>query len=207
MLAGQTLVGPEYFSVMVARAAKLFGLRLHLTVAPNGVIEDWCLAPAAVHDSQVMPVLLEDQAGRVVLGDGAYHNPTVEPVLEAHDVVVFAPPRKDATAVVPWPASLRQQFSRVRQGVETCFSRLSTVFDIQRPRARSLKGIASRVSTRILAYTLCFLTTPDIVPWFTNTTRISVRCYVAPGVRAGRGLKPWQHRPALPDLSGVGWHQ
>lgn len=170
MLAGQTLVGPEYFSVMVARAAKLFGLRLHLTVAPNGVIEDWCLAPAAVHDSQVMPVLLEDQAGRVVLGDGAYHNPTVEPVLEAHDVVVFAPPRKDATAVVPWPASLRQQFSRVRQGVETCFSRLSTVFDIQRPRARSLKGIVSRVSTRILAYTLCFLTTPDIVPWFTNTT-------------------------------------
>ena len=140
MLAGQTLVGPEYFSVMVARAAKLFGLRLHLTVAPNGVIEDWCLAPAAVHDSQVMPVLLEDQAGRVVLGDGAYHNPTVEPVLEAHDVVVFAPPRKDATAVVPWPASLRQQFSRVRQGVETCFSRLSTVFDIQRPRGTFAQG-------------------------------------------------------------------
>lgn len=166
----QLVAGPAYFSVMVTRAAKLFGLRLSLTVAPNGVIDEWCLAPAGVHDSQVMPALLEDRADRVVLGDGAYHNPTVEPVLEAHDIVVRAPPRRDAKAVEPWPHALRQQFSAVRQQVETVFSTLTTVFDVQRPRARSLKGVVSRISTRMLAYTLCFLTTPDIVPRRTNRT-------------------------------------
>lgn len=166
----QTVAGPEYFSVMVTRAAKLFGLRVTVTVAPNGVIDEWCLAPAAVHDSQVLPGLLEDQANRVVLGDGAYHNPTAQPVLEAHDVIVFAPPRRDAKAVAPWPDALRKQFSAVRQRIETVFSTLSTVFDFQRPRARSLKGVVSRISTRILAYTLCFLTTPDLVPRFTTTT-------------------------------------
>jgi hypothetical protein len=154
----QTVVGPEYFSVMVTRAAKLFGLRVTVTVTPNGVIDQWCLAPAAVHDSQVMPVLLDDQADQVVLGDGAYHNPTAEPVLAAHDIQVFAPPRCNAKAVTPWPQALRRQFSAIRQRVETVFSTLTTVFDLQRPRARSLKGIVSRISTRILAYTLCFLT-------------------------------------------------
>lgn len=160
--AGQThtVAGPEYFSVMVTRRAKLFGLRLHLTVTPAGVIDEWLLAPAGVHDSQVMPVLVDQATDRTILGDGAYHNPTQAPVLAARDVVVYAPPRRDSRQHRPWPTHIRRQFSAVRQRIETTFSVLATVFAIQCPRARSLKGVVSRISTRLLAYTLCFLTEP-----------------------------------------------
>jgi hypothetical protein len=34
----------------------------------------------------------------------------------------------------------------LRQRIETVFSALSAVFDVQRPRARSLKGMVCRIS-------------------------------------------------------------
>ena len=82
----------------------------------------------------------------------------------------LAPPRRDAKEVRPWPRPLREHFSAVRQKVETVLRVLTTVFDLQRPRARSLKGVVCRISTRILEDTLCFLTTPDSVPRITTTT-------------------------------------
>lgn len=166
----ETVAGPEYFSVMVTRAAKLFGLRLHVTITPTGIIDEWLLAPAAVHDSQVMPALFDHARDRVGIGDGAFHNPTQAPVLAARNVVVYAPPRRDSTQRAPWPTHVRRQFSTLRQPIETVFSVLSTVFDIQRPRARSLKGVVCRISTRLLAYTLCFLTQPLLVHFRTSLT-------------------------------------
>lgn len=82
------------------------------------------------------------------------------PALAARGVVVYAPPRRDSKQVAPWPLELRWRFSAMRQGVETVLSVLSTVFDIQRPRARSFQGVVCRISTRILAYTLCIITQP-----------------------------------------------
>lgn len=46
---------------------------------------------------------------------------------------------------------------RVRHRVETVFSVLTTVFNVQRPRGRSLAGHVVRVATCILAHTLSFL--------------------------------------------------
>jgi hypothetical protein len=166
----ETVAGPEYFSVMVTRQAKLFGLRLHVTVTPQGVLDEWLLAPAAVHDSQVMPALFDQATNRVGSGDGAFHNPTQAPAMAARNVVVYAPPRRDSKQREPWPKHVRRQFSTLRQPIETVFSVLSTVFDIQRPRARSLKGVVCRISTRLLAYTLCFLTQPLLVHSRTSPT-------------------------------------
>jgi hypothetical protein len=155
---------------MITRQAKLLGLRLHVTVTPHGVLDEWLLAPAAVHDSQVMPALFDQARDRVGIGDGAFHNPAQAPVLTARNVVVYAPPRRDSTQCAPWPTHVRRQFSTLRQPIETVFSVLSTVFDIQRPRARSLKGVVCRISTRLLAYTLCFLSQLLLVHFRTSLT-------------------------------------
>jgi len=53
------VTGSDYFGVMKSRGAKLFGLRLHLTTTTGQVVDDWLLAPAAPHDSQVMPAFFE----------------------------------------------------------------------------------------------------------------------------------------------------
>lgn len=151
-----TLAGPAYFGIAKSQGAKVFGLRLVLTISTEQVIDDWMLAPASHHDSVTLPALLEDEASLQVLGDGAYHRPLSEAVLaEKHDIHVLAPPRKDSRS--PWPEALRHTVTRLRRNIETALSILAVVFHVERPNARSLHGLVCRISTRILAYTLCFV--------------------------------------------------
>jgi DDE family transposase len=154
--ANQTIAGSEYFGVAKSHGAKVFGFRLTLTTTTDQVADRWMLAPASHHDSTTMPAALEETEDTLVLGDGASHNPTAEPVLaEQQAIEVLAPPRKDSRQ--PWPQPLRQLVNRVRRNIETAFSILVTVFDIEHPRARSLHGLIARLSTRLLAYNLCFV--------------------------------------------------
>ena len=103
-----------------------------------------------------MMAALEDKDSWLVLSDGAYHSPGTERILaEKHAIKVLAPPRKDS--LTPWPDELRQLVTRLRRNIETALSILAVVFHIERPNARSLHGLVCRISTRILAYNLCFV--------------------------------------------------
>ena len=55
-----------------------------------------------------------------------------------------------------WSEEIRQILGRVRHQVETVFSVASTVFNLERPRGRSLAGHVVRIATIILAHTLSF---------------------------------------------------
>jgi hypothetical protein len=154
--SNQTIAGSEYFGVAKSHGAKVFGFRLTLTTTTDQVVDRWMLAPAAHHDSTTMPAALEETEDTLVLGDGAYHNPTAEPLLaENQGIELLAPPRKDSRQ--PWPQPMRQLVNRLRRNIETAFSILATVFDIEHPRSRSLHGLITRLSTRLLAYNLCFV--------------------------------------------------
>lgn len=151
-----TLAGPEYFGIAKSHGAKVFGLRLVLTTSTEQVVDGWMLAPASHHDSVMLPALLEEEASLQILGDGAYHRPISESVLaEKHDIHLLAPPRKDSRT--PWPEGLRKTVTHLRRNIETALSILAVVFHVARPNARSLHGLVCRISTRILAYTLCFV--------------------------------------------------
>jgi hypothetical protein len=155
----RTINGSEYFGVATSHGAKVFGFRLAVTTTTAQVLDDWMLVPASYHDSTSLTPLFEQAHDLVVLGDGAYHNPTDAPVLhDKHNITVLAPPRKDSRQ--PWPKRVRRWITRLRRRVETALSVLATVFDIERPNARSLQGVVSRLSTRLLAYNLCFITGP-----------------------------------------------
>jgi hypothetical protein len=79
-------------------------------------------------------------------------------VLTTRDAMVDAPPRRDSALRAPWSPHIRRQFSMLRQRIETVFGVLSAVFDVQRPRARSLRGVVWCISTRLLGSTLCCVT-------------------------------------------------
>ncbi len=149
--------GPEYFGKMYTRAARLFGFRLHLSVTAEQVVGNWLLAPAAYHDSQLMWPLFDEQGQLVLLGDGAYISPIEYSRLALkRDIKVYAPPRRDSRQ--PWPSEFKQVVLKLRRRVETSLSVLSTVFKIEQVGSRSSDGLIVRVATRILAYTLCFIT-------------------------------------------------
>jgi hypothetical protein len=64
-----------------------------------------------------------------------------------------------------WLETACRALGRVRHRVETVYSILTTSFNIQRPRGRSLAGHVVRIATCILAHTLSFfMASPSIVP-------------------------------------------
>jgi DDE family transposase len=151
-----------YFGQMPSRKAALFGFRLHVDTSFDQVVDSWLMAPASVHDSQVTALHEgEDVPGLMKLSDGAFNNPGWrEAMRHKHgaDVRVWALPRRDTRT--PWPAEFRKLVGKVRRRVESALSVLCTVFNIEQPRSRSLSGLVARVATRVLAYTLCFITGP-----------------------------------------------
>ncbi len=46
---------------------------------------------------------------------------------------------------------IRRILGRIRHNIETVFSTLTTVFNLERPRGRSLAGHVARIATCVLA--------------------------------------------------------
>ena len=92
----------------------------------------------------------------MVVGDNAFHNPSAGQWLQQHrQIALVALPRR--TARPGGPTSVRQQVNNVRRTIESALSVLCTVFHLERPGSRSLAGLLSRITTRLLAYTLSFV--------------------------------------------------
>lgn len=114
------------------------------------------LAPAAVPDGKAVDALLENCIDLAVIGDKAYNDEDLEDRLWRNRRIQLLPLRK-SNQKKQWPNEVRRAMGRVRHRVETVFSVLTTVFNVQRPRGRSLTGHVVRVATCILAHTMSFL--------------------------------------------------
>jgi len=152
----ESVYGPEYFGVVTSKKGKFFGLRLHLTTTPDQLIDEWMLAPASVPDGKAVDALLENCTDLAVLGDKAYNDEELEDRLWRKRRIQLLPLRKN-NQKKQWSDDVRRAIGRVRHRVETVFSVLTTVFNVQRPRGRSLAGHVVRVATCILAHTMSFL--------------------------------------------------
>lgn len=154
-----TVAGPEYVGYISSKKARFFGFRLQATVTYDQVVDDWMLAPAARRDGKMMNALLSDSHDLHIFGDNAYHDPVESrQLLLRHNIRIWAIPRKDAQH--PWPKAFKRLVRKLRLRIETAFSVLTTVFNIQQPGSRSLSGLITRMTSRLLAYTLCFITAP-----------------------------------------------
>ena len=157
-----------YFGVCTSKKTQVFGFRLHMDTSLDQVVDRWMLAPASMHDSKGLAGMYEDESTTpgalydlMVLADGAFNNPSwLANMRHKHGkaVQLWAVPRTDSRT--PWPVEFRQLVSKVRRRVETAFSVLNVVFNLEQPASRSLTGLVSRVSTRMLAYTLAFISGP-----------------------------------------------
>lgn len=151
----RSLVGEEYFGVVSSKKTQFFGLRLHVTCTVDQLIDEWLLAPAAPHDSTLLRPLLQACEDLIVVGDKAYNDADQEAELWRTRRITVLPLRK-RNQQQQWPDEVRQALGRVRHRVETAFSTLTTAFNINRPRGRSLAGHVVRIATCILAHTLSF---------------------------------------------------
>lgn len=157
----QSAIGNEYFGVITSKKSKFFGLRLHATVTDDQLIDDWMVAPASVHDVNALDTLLLDTRDIVVLGDKAYNDQELEERLWRKRRIQLLPLRRQ-NQKQQWTDSIRKIIGKIRHRVETVFSTLTTTFNIQRPRGRSLQGHVARITTCILAHTLGFFMLNEI---------------------------------------------
>ena len=155
----QSAIGSDYFGVITSKKAKFFGLRLHATVTDEQLIDEWMVAPASVHDKTALDALLLESRDLVVFGDKAYNDQELEDRLWDKRRIQLLPIRRK-NQQRQWSHSVRKAIGKVRHRVETVFSTLTTTFNIQRPRGRSLQGHVVRITTCILAHTLSFFMLP-----------------------------------------------
>lgn len=151
----QSFVGNQFFGVVTSKKGKFFGLRLHTTTTVDQLIDEWLLAPASIPDPQVLDELVLDCRDLILIGDKIYNDAELEERLWRKRRIMLMPLRKD-NQKKQWPKDVHRILGRIRHRVETVFSTLTTVFNIQRPRGRSVAGHVVRIATCILAHTLSF---------------------------------------------------
>jgi hypothetical protein len=126
----------------------VYGVKLHLLCATNGVPISYELTPANVADVSLTAELiaeaaLEEGVARRLLGDLAYRSGELKEALAEVDILVVTEPS--------------EQQRGVRQQVEIALSSLKRVFGLGETLATTLVGLATRIAAKIAAYTYAFV--------------------------------------------------
>ncbi|HEM5578396.1 TPA: IS982 family transposase [Streptococcus suis] len=130
-----------------------YGFKVHMLVTLSGFILNYVVTPASVHDIKVVYELLEGCKQSVILGDLGYLSSELKKDLEQEGYHLWTPFRKNMTGA---EEHNNWKVMAMRRTVETRFSELCRLFDIEHTLARSLAGLQSRIEQIILAHNLCY---------------------------------------------------
>jgi len=130
--------------------ATFYGFRHHLRISWPGVLTAISVAPANVHDRDLVPELVAGAMGQV-LGDRNYWDPRLTAELAPAGIALLAPFKKRATD--PDPERSRV-LGRVRWRIETVAAQLVERYHLKRLRARDAWHLTSRVLRKVLSHTL-----------------------------------------------------
>jgi len=157
----------EWFGVCTSKKTKFFGPRCHMLTTLDQMIDAWLLAPGSFEDRKPLIPLLEDRQKLGVIGDKGYVSEDLEERLwEEGEHLLLALKRKNQTA--QWPDGIQRLLGRLRHGIETAFSVLTAVFNFEQPGSRSFAGLVTRITAKILAYTVSFFLAEMLTPQLSN---------------------------------------
>lgn len=128
-----------------------FGYKFHAMVSESGVLANFCLTPANVHDVKMMAELTEKFAqGCTVLGDKGYISRQGQlELFEKAGITVITPARKNMKAAHEWKGWMNKK----RRRIETTFAQDCDQFMMKRNYAKTFLGLFTRITAKIAAYT------------------------------------------------------
>jgi hypothetical protein len=132
----------------------VYGVKLHVLCSTNGVPISYELTnPANVADVSLTEKLIAQAtlgkgAARRLLGDLAYRSEGLREALEEVDILLVT--------------ERSERRRGVRQRVEITLSSLKRIFEVGETLATTLVGLATRIATKICAYTYAFLVKPRL---------------------------------------------
>jgi hypothetical protein len=126
----------------------VYGVKLHLICATNGVPLSYELTPANVADVCLAEELINEAAlgervARKLLGDLAYRSKELREALAEVGILLSTEPSERRRGL--------------RQRIEIAISSLKRVFGLGQSLATTLVGLATRIAAKICAYTYAFL--------------------------------------------------
>jgi hypothetical protein len=130
-----------------------FGFQLHGLIALGGDMIDFELCAASVDELDGLEDLQEAYAHKVVLGDLGYLSRCRTEQIEADQQCQIWTPRRKNQKEQHDP-SVHAFLCRVRRRIETVYSLLTETFSIAHVTARTIWGLAMRIKTKLLAYTV-----------------------------------------------------
>jgi hypothetical protein len=130
--------------------ATIYGFRHHLRLCWPGVLTAVSIAPANVHDRDLVPELVDGAMGQV-LGDRNYWDPRLTAALAPAGIALLAPFKKRATDPDPDRSRL---LGRVRWRIETVVAQLVERFHLKRIWARDAWHLTCRTGRKILSHTI-----------------------------------------------------
>jgi hypothetical protein len=132
----------------------IFGYKLHLLIAMNGVILDFELAPANECDLNVGFELLSAHTDLQVLGDKAYiSTERAAQLWHTNRIQLKTIPRRNQQKQLPH--TLQSLYNAIRQMIETVNAQLSSQFNVETNHAHTFWGLCTRLYTKLAAHTLC----------------------------------------------------
>ncbi|HEP1836146.1 TPA: IS982 family transposase, partial [Streptococcus suis] len=128
-----------------------YGFKVHMLVTLSGFILNYVVTPASVHDIKVVYELLEGCKQSVILGDLGYLSSELKKDLKREGYPLWTPLRQNMAGAEEhndW------KVMAMRRTIETRFSELCRLFDIEHTLARGLAGLQLRMEQIILAHNL-----------------------------------------------------
>jgi hypothetical protein len=127
----------------------VWGFRLYVLAAPDGLPVAWCLATPKLGEREVVAALLDHERirlrpGLLILGDKGFAGREFEALVADHGARLLRPDRSDEPC--------RQgSLGRFRQWIESTFDTLKDQLGLERHGGRTMAGVYVRVAQRLLA--------------------------------------------------------
>lgn len=139
------------FGYCAAHQQIYYGYKLHGVCTMGGVITDFDLSKANVADIHYLNDLRAGYHDCILLGDKGYLSDELQTELfETNNLLLKTPMRSNQKRFRKQPAVYR----KVRKRIETIFSQLCDQFMIRRNYAKTFIGFATRILSKITAFTL-----------------------------------------------------
>jgi hypothetical protein len=129
------------------------GYKLHAVTSSKGVIINYRITQAHVHDvNMLQPLAKSLPTESELIGDKGYIGESRQlEIFSDNQVKVYTASRKNQKAT-PFPITKGKQ--RVRRRIETCFSQLKDQYRMIANYAKSVDGFKTRIVSKIAAFTV-----------------------------------------------------
>ena len=135
----------------VSKHLWFYGFKVHMLVTLSGCILNCVVTPASVYELKVVYELLEGCKQSVILGDLDYLSGELKKDLKQEGDHLWIPFRQNMTGS---EEHNNWKVMAMRRTIETRFSELCRLFDIEHTLARGLAGLQLRIERIILAHNL-----------------------------------------------------